>query len=251
MGLLAVALVITVFGTIISVSKLKEYGSGLVVVSGAATGTTGGNASITISSVTKISNSQATIAFGSGYLNGTGSCAVCRMDSNGTRDNDTCCVSFSTVTNGFLLENTGNENVSVNFTCADSCTNITFVSQGAFEIKVRNVSGRYQTGEFGSLDTNASCNGYQGLAQELFAGGIIGWNVTDTGLVIPRQIENTYIPFSTTGGWLCGNSTTYPLEFGDSHDAAVIDLNVTITAGTASGEGAKTATFTFTGTSTG
>ena len=247
-GLLTVALLITVAGTVISVSKLRQYNSGLSMVSGAVTDTAGGNATITIASVTHISNSQATIAFGSGYLNGSGACSVCRLDSNGTRDNLTCCVSFTTVTNGFQLENTGNENLSVNFSCAGSCTNLTFITAGAFEIKVRNSTGRYQTGEVGVRDTNSSCIGVEGVSAGLYAGGWNGWNITQGAT--ERQTENFYVPMSASA-WLCGNSTTYPLEYADTYDAAVIDLNVTITPSTTAGAGAQTATFTFSAVSTG
>ena len=255
-ALLAIALVITIGGTMISISKLSKLSGNIGILTAAATGGSGGNATVTIQSVTRISNSaqNASIGFGSGYLNGSGSCSVCRLDTNGIVDNATCCIGFNTHVRGWLLENTGNENVSVNWSCAGSCAPELFLGTGAdFEFKVTPNSVAAQDNEQGALaDTSASCRGIQGAGgAEVFPNP--GWNVTNTTTANVRYVNAVYVGITgaSPGGWLCGNSSHYPLQPNDDQDAAVIDLNITLTAATQGTGAAKTATFTFTAGSTG
>jgi len=64
-AILAVALMITVVGTLVSVSKLSGMGSQYDVLTGAATGT--GTAAATVSGVASVSIDAAAITFPSGY----------------------------------------------------------------------------------------------------------------------------------------------------------------------------------------
>lgn len=163
------------------------------------------------------------------------------MDSDG-KQNQTgrCCNVFSNVSSGFLLENTGNINLSVNYTCSGSCTAATFIGGNVprFEIRVSSNSVEGQTGEVARLDTAQSCNNTQ-------SGG--GWNISNT---TNRFSERRYLPVETTA-WLCGNLTNFNLEFNDYYDAAVVDINVSIPSDAQGGGSATTATFTFTGYSNG
>ena len=52
---------------------------------------------------------------------------------------------------------------------------------------------------------------------------------------------------SLTSGYICGNSTAFPLEATNVRDAGVFDINISIPTDTVKGS-AKTATFTFTAT---
>ena len=109
-SLLAVALVITVVGTTVSVSKLSSLGGSYEVLTGAATGTDTGTGTLTVSSVTEVTFNNATIAFGTGRVNNT--FESCTLDSAAA--NDAACLSFTDVVTGFELENTGNTNVTLN-----------------------------------------------------------------------------------------------------------------------------------------
>ncbi len=250
--LLGIALVITIAGTAFNVAKLLNFGS-WSVLTGAASTVVGGNASVTIQSQTKVTNvGNATVAFGSGYVNGSGSCSVCRMDSNGTVDNDTCCVSFNRLNTGFLLENTGNENVSVNWSCSGNCTGASFIgTSGELEIKVTANSVAVQSGELGATDSSTSCGGVEGTGAGSFPNG--AWNITNGSTSATRYPMVTYVGLTDTAssGWLCGNTTHYPLESADARDAAVVDVNVTIVAGTGGSGYGSTAKFTFTALSSG
>ena len=134
---------------------------------------------------------------------------------------------------GFLLENTGNTNLSVNYTCVGNCTGVLFVGGGTnpkFEIKTtaNSVGGPTQTGETSTADTVASCVGF----------GFNGYNFT------------TYKDVSANGDWLCGNNTNFPLDFTDTQDAFVVDLNVSVPVDAPTGS-QKSAIFTFNALATG
>ncbi|MBS3127393.1 hypothetical protein J4228_04475 [Candidatus Woesearchaeota archaeon] len=79
MVLLVAALVITVVGTVVSVTKLAELTSIYASLAGAATSTATGQANITIQATTSITNRVQNIDFGSGFADG----GTCVMDSNG------------------------------------------------------------------------------------------------------------------------------------------------------------------------
>ena len=252
-ALLAVALVITVVGTLVSVSKLNELGGTYTYLTGAATSTSTGQTNITITSTTSLTLANTNINFGSGRLNG--SAKACAIDtnnsvlniwSNGTtsggnfvNDDRTGCVSFTGPTSGFLLENTGNNNVSVGYTCSGNCTRLLFTGSGlggaiswgytnGLDIKISAQSKRKQSGESGVVDANPSCAGGGTFYRDS------GWNITNgTAYTQSSQgnlvaSEQTYLPLSTQGQWLCGNYTASPLLPDNSKDAAVLDINVTI-----------------------
>lgn len=255
--LLALALLITVASTIFTLQKLQGFDQTFSVITGAPSFSFG-ETNITISEVTSLSL-QATgngtvLNFGTGYVNGT--CNACIMDSNGTSSNifangsntsqanqAVCCVSFTIPTAGFLLENTGNTNLSVGYTCTGDCTFATFLGgvrppgTGGLEIKVTNNLVAAQSGEEGVLDTAASCRG----------GGILyrdsGWNITNSsaytscsgagGNIVTGNCTGTPAVTYTmlqSRHYLCGNSSNFPLMSDNTQDAGVIDINLTVLA---------------------
>lgn len=282
-GLLVLALVITVGSTAISVSKLQQLGGIYNFITGAPSFSFG-ETNITVQSVTSLSLVGANgtvLSFGSGYVNG--SCNFCQMDSNsvfvsgytngsnlsGTQQTQ-CCVSFIQPSAGFLLENDGNTNLSVGYTCSGNCTFDTFIggTRGRYvggiggsglEIKVTSNNIASQGGEAGGLDTAASCRG----------GGILyrdsGWNITNSSAysVCPTAATNafngnctgfpsaTYAAMVSTGHYLCGNTSNFPLMPDNTQDAAVIDINITIIADSGIGGGRSSFRLTFNGTSSG
>ena len=234
-AILAVTLVITIAGTLVNLSKIYDFG--YLGLTGSAVSTDQGNATITITQQTSITNNFNDIQFGSGYVNS--SCTVCNMDSNGS-GNFGCCGTFnwtrgsSTPHNfsGFLLENTGNINLSLNYTCAGNCTAAQFIggTSPAFQIRATTNFNSQQSGESGTTDTSASCGG-----------------ATTNGLLN----LSTYTGVTAAGDFICGNSTTYPLSFLSGNDAIVIDLNVSIPEDAPGGGGQKITYFTFNALATG
>jgi len=286
--LFIVAFAVATLGTLVSTESF--IGSNFIrnTLTGAISDTTAtGQVNISISAVTSLSNKNAKISFGSGRVNST--CDYCIMDSNFINisyfsDNtkstgrlpfhgaDTaggsCCVSFSGNQSGFLIENTGNTNVSVGYQCTGNCTFPYFIggtrqaAMAGLEIKVTPNFIAGQTGESGNTDTAHSCTGLSpggGSGGAYLAYNISGWNIsnaTDWGIgdgartnagVGNSSIEvdggNFYIMLggvyvngvhagennvSSGGHWLCGNRTHYPLSSDNDFDAAVVDINVTI-----------------------
>ena len=224
--ILAVALFISLSGTFVNLSRMYGYG---IDLTGAATAADSGNATITISQSTSITNNFDFIQFGSGFVNT--SCTVCVMDTNGVITAG-CCGTFNQSNNlGFLLENTGNVNLSVNYTCTGSCTAAQFIggTNPAFQIKATNNSFAGQTGEAGTADTTGSCN------NQFFS----GFNIT-----------NYSVSVTTAGHWLCGNGSVFPLDYVDTKDAFVVDLNVSVPSDAPAG-GPRNATFVFNALATG
>ncbi len=227
-SLLVIALLLTGVATVLNFNHILGLENIVSFLTGAATSTGTGISNLTITGTTAITNDVAAIQFGSGYVNA--SCSSCMIDSDG-KINRACCVSFTNVTDGFLLENTGNLNLSVNYTCAGNCTAALFIggTGPAFMIRTTNNLAAQQNNESGALDTVQSCND----------GTFTNWNLT------------SYTAVSAAGDWLCGNSTSYPLAFDNTKDAGVIDINVTIPHDASGGGGVKTATFTFNAFSSG
>ena len=226
-AILAITLMVILSGTFVNLSRL--YGFNYPGLTGAATTADAGNATITISQSTSISNRFDLIQFGAGFVNA--SCNVCVMDTNGVIT-AACCGTFNQSNNlGFLLENTGNVNISVNYTCTSSCTPAQFIggTNPAFQIRATNNSFAGQVGEASTTDTAGSCN------NALFR----GFNIT-----------NYSVSVTAAGHWLCGNGSVFPLDFADHQDAFVVDLNVSVPSD-APTAGARNATFVFNALATG
>ena len=201
LSLFVVALIVTLTGMTLSIEKF--FGISLTgdLLTGAFSDTTAtGQVNISINAVTSLSNRNAKISFGGGRVNST--CDYCIMDSNfinisyfssGTKSvgalpfhgasaaAGSCCLSFSGNQSGFLIENTGNVNISVGYQCSGNCTFETFVGGSrningfqsyGLDIKVTPNVLAGQSGESGSTDTLFSCRsgGYYLLT---------GWNISN------------------------------------------------------------------------
>src|SRR3989344_5575250 len=125
MRFLVVALVLIIVGTILSINKLTAVQEQYQFLSGAAVTTATGQTNLTITSSTSLTNQKFLIDFGSGNVNA--SCEFCAMDSNNVpfsmpstgvnASSGACCGAWNySQTAGFLLENTGNQNLSVGYT---------------------------------------------------------------------------------------------------------------------------------------
>jgi len=246
--LLAFALFITVASSVFTLQKINNLDQTFNVITGAPSFSFG-ETNITISSVTALTlggNNGTLLNFGTGYVNG--SCNACFMDSNGVSSNAfsngsytsdagtaTCCTTFTVPSTGFLLENTGNINISVGYTCSGNCTFATFLGgdrsafpfSGGIDIKVTNNFVASQSGETGVVDSSASCRGGGTLYRDA------GWNITNlTSYTIAGATAGigggVYTALSNIGHYLCGNATNFPLMPDSSMDAGVVDINLTI-----------------------
>ena len=245
--ILTLALVITLSGMAINLNRLGVFNE-LNLFTSAATSTSSGTSNLTITSTTSITNNFPEINFGSGRVNA--SCTICSMGTLQGR-NDVCCLSFTNQTAGFLLENTGNVNISVGYTCAGSCTAASFVgaapNNAFFLWAVDAVAnpGYAKVSEVGANDTVKSCV----LAAVDGGYHFDGWKAR--GVQTNGTGSNATANVATTGGWLCGNATSYPLSFDNTMDAGVIHVNVTIDQTQVGTGGHQNVTFTFNATSAG
>jgi hypothetical protein len=243
--LLSVALLISAGKVVLDLGKMGSFSSNLLT--GAATSSpVTGVVNLTINSNTAITNQVAAIEFGSGSVNG--SCTECQMDSNGfNNQTGPCCAGFANVSSGFLLENTGNLNLSVYYNCSGNCTAETLIGGSAprFELKVTNNNAASQSGEGGAADTANSCDAFSNV---VFG----GWNISDIEGVNSSFLEATYVNVSSNqSAWICGNLTHFPLDFTNTQDAAVVDINLSIPLNAPGTDALSNATFTFTGISNG
>ncbi len=274
--LLALALLITVASSVFTIQKINSFDQTFNVITGAPSFSFG-ETNITVSSVTSLSLQAAgngtVMSFGTGYVNGT--CNACIIDSNGTSSNmfangsntsqenqAVCCVSFTVPTAGFLLENTGNTNLSVGYTCTGNCTfgtylgGVRYPGMGGLEIKVTNNLVALQTGEEGALDTVASCRGGGALFRDS------GWNITNSsaytscsgagGNIVTGNCTGTPAVTYTmlqSNHYLCGNSSNFPLMSDNTQDAGVIDINLTVLTDAFATGGRSSFRLTFNGSS--
>lgn len=212
--LLVLAIGVSLTGTLVSLNKIGRYGFS---ITGMAVNTSTGVAQLTIGVITELTNQVPTIDWGNGFVNG--SYTNCTMDSEGNLSGG--CVGFSSQSSGFLLENTGNTLMSVNFTSDKNASVFINGTNPSFQLKVSPNSIEGQSGESSAQDTTPSCGN--------------AWT------------PSSYTEVNLTGSYLCGNSTTYPFDYEGTKDATVVDLVVRVPEN--SPAGAKQVTITFTGVS--
>ncbi|MDO8655892.1 MAG: hypothetical protein Q7K45_01525 [Nanoarchaeota archaeon] len=274
--LLAFALFITVASSVFTLQKINSLDQTFNVITGAPSFSFG-ETNITITSVTSLSlqtgGNGTAISFGSGYVNAT--CNACFMDSNGVSSNffgngsntsqsntAVCCTTFTVPASGFLLENTGNTNLSVGYTCTGNCTFANFLGgarssgMGGLEIKVTANTMASQAGEDGGLDTIMSCLGGGTLFRDT------GWNITNSsaytscsgtgGNIVTGNCTGTPGGIYTmlgTNHYLCGNSSNFPLRPDNTMDAGVVDINLTVLWDAPATSGRSSFRLTFNGSS--
>lgn len=245
-ALLIIAVVLSLAGSLFSLNKLNLLSLKYDALTGAAVNSSTGTSTITVQSRTQITNRISTMAFGSGYVNST--CSNCTMSSiNGTdiTARQQCCVGFNNVTYGFLLENTGNENLSINFSCSGSCNASMFINgtSPVFRFRMQNASDAVNKSADSTADTASSCDSGDGG----------GWNYSGgnpnngVGWTTMREAFN-----ETEGFQLCGRAkdSLYFLAPDSNKDAGILDFWIEIPAD-ARPNVQQTATLTFGATSSG
>lgn len=193
-SLLVVAIVVSLGGTFLTLDKIGQ--TNLII--GEATTSSEGTTSFNVSTVTELTLQTTTIDWGSGYINGTAS--NCTLDSEGTVDSG--CVGFSAQNTGFLIENTGNQNLSVQVNSSADASSFIGGDNPAFQYKVEPNSVAGQSGESSTQDTVASCSD--------------SWT------------PSSYTSVGTTAEYICGSSTAFPMSPAAEEDAAVMDLKISI-----------------------
>lgn len=262
------ALALSIATTYMNIHHLSFFNLGANVITGAPSYSFG-QTNLTINAVTSLSlfGANGTVLnFGSGYINST--CSAYVTDSNNTNISiyangsilgaaeGRCGIGFNSVSSGFLIENTGNQNLSVGYVCTGNCTFLTFLGGGTrygtngLDIKVTNNVNAMQSGEDGGTDTAASCQGGGSFYRDS------GWNITNAtsysqvAFSFGSGIYTAFAPSTSGNGhYLCGNSSNFPLAADNTRDAAVVDFNITIPADAPAASVRSSFTITFNGTS--
>ena len=111
--LLVVTLVISMTGTLLSLNRLESFNYNPLQVSGRL-GSDIGNVTLQINQSASLIFQINTINFGSGLVNASGGFVNCTLNSEGiVQYVPANCVGFNNVTQGLVLMNDGNRNLSV------------------------------------------------------------------------------------------------------------------------------------------
>ncbi len=231
-GLLAIALVITVVGTVISVTKLSELGGDYPIfssgdaISGATTGTT----NLSIEGTATINVAVNGLDFAGGYYDttcATGSATINTSITDVTSGaltsnvNYTCWINSSTLnaTDGHLVINNGSSTINLNMSTNTTDAEMFYcgTAQGCTGSTAAKVEVTMSVGE-DSID--ASCTGGRNTTLVQLLGN-------DTN--------------SSTSYQLCG-----VLEASDSNDEIGIDFKLTIPSDATNGDKSLMVTYTAT-----
>ena len=223
--LLVIALVITVAGTLVSVSKLGSLGAEYALLTGSVVDT--GTATITVSGAAAISVVDAAIDFGTGYVNASCTNGAASIASDGEAGGSPCWLNTThvipTPTDDFhTVENNGTTNLKLNVSLSDA-----------------SISAVLCAGSQGS-----DCSGQNTVARleaksEEDGDGEAGACIAD--------LLSTYTEVST-GTSKVDLVLCTDLLPADGSDLLEVNFNMTLPLGMA--QGAKTATVTYTGLAT-
>mgnify|MGYP006305416683 CR=1 FL=1 len=155
--LLVATIVVSLGGTMLSLSRLESAGIG--GLTGHATDTNEGSVEATVTSTTAINFTTTTVSFGTGTVDP--SCNNCTMSTPSVSD-ATCCNSLAAPASGLVIENVGNENVTLDLNFSEDAAGYIGGTSPLFQMNVTE-------GEAGS------CNNATGGAG---SGLVSTWNHT-------------------------------------------------------------------------
>ncbi len=225
--LFLVSIVVSVTAAYLTISSVNKLGStSFFPITGLAT-SPNGTATVTIATYSSITFTAATVSFGSGSVNSSiGGLNNCTLDTRGTTRG---CVDFTAVSAGFVVENDGNTNLTIEL--VSNATVLQFIgeSSGIFGWNVSlNESGSCRNISTAPADTPVNPNTTTECGSSNIAGSACG----------------SIFEAVTTGG--TGKVVCPRLLFDDPRDALRIDINITMPVGTPAGS--KGAKLTVTGT---
>ena len=234
-GMLLVALVVSVVGTVVTVDRLGDLSVNKFTLTGAATGDGQGN--ITIDQTVSIDLVHAVINFGSGEVNST----FALLQTNGTG-----LVSggnWSINNDEFFIENDGTAKVNITLVSTKASGNDQTSGANAESYicgtgTETQCSENDNTGDVGTATSFAylgTDDGTMGTGESSEPGSCVTWDVTEG--------DFNEIALNSTQYKLCGC-----MNSDDSNNAIAVDLEVGVPKDAPAG--LKTATITFTGSST-
>jgi len=208
LALLLATLAVSLGGTFITLSTLNERlaGVGLEGVTGYAL-IPNGTASLTITTSSSIRFTADTVAFGSGFVNGTSgnNCTLTTMSGTGYA-NTPPCASFTELNHGFTVENDGNTNLTVELQSNRTATQFIGIDSALFLWNV-------------TLNETGSCVNKSGTARSA-----VSPNTTDANQCSGSNCGAIFEAVSAGAYKVICQSLLYD----DTKDALDIDINITI-----------------------
>lgn len=239
--LLAIALIVTVVGTIISVSKLGDLGGKyktIGVLSGALTDT--GTTNLSVAGTISIKISDANLDFGSGYYN------------------TTCTSGFSTlVTNGTSVAAGVKQGQNISYVCWVNSSGLPF-NNTAYD--AHHIENNGTTLFNLTFDVSTGCGGPCTSAETFLCEATDGCSSLSAQVKTKFSIQENGFNTCTGGANMssvtvlshdgANDNPVYDLcttvEFADSNDELLVDFNLTLPSDAPSGP--KTLTVTYTAT---
>ena len=204
--ILVAAVAISLFGTVISLDKISKF-TRLTQTTGFATNING-TATLTLNETVSLKWALSSIDWVSGYVNATATDQNCTMNTSNYKSSG--CVGFTANSDGLVLENDGNRNLTVTLQSNDTAAQ--FIGGGA---------------DYGGpqFKWKISVNGSETLAQ-----------------ACANANFSTFTDITTTASPVC-----IPFNYVDAYDTIKVDLHVNIPVSAPAG--AKTAILTAIGSS--
>lgn len=232
--LLVVAIVVSIGGTFMSLSKLNQAPTAIYIDSGSPTGyatNPSGNTTVTITTSSELTFTVGTIAFGSGFTNTSALnyCNITSRTADPTTQHYEYCTNFNDINTPLVLENTGNTNFSIHLLSNTSAADFIGGGMGGgplFQYRLEPQST--DTGRGGSDDDGAaSCEG--------------GW-----------RDQESYVDVNTSttgsqGTLICGSGSDWPFS-GANVEGDEVHIDVYLRIPFNAPPGARKAVFTATGT---
>ena len=214
MALLIATIVISLGGTFISLTTINNrlVGLGLTPITGLVMAPNA-TATLTVTTTSSIKFSQATVAFGSGYVNSSGGYTLCTLSTLDAVNIG--CEDFNEVSNGFTIENDGNTNLTAEL--KSNVTAATFIGGSA------NFRWNATLNESGSC-VNSSSDG----------NGVVNPNTTadcGSGNTNESACGSIFEEVSTSHKVICPR-----LLYDNDNDALNVDINITVPVDAPSGD---------------
>lgn len=178
--LVFVAILVSLFGTFLSLNKLKYIGPAQPIT---GMGTTpAGNATLTVVTLSELNFTDKSVAWGAGYVNTSGGYTVCKLNTTDAYPPASGCANFTQETTGLIIENDGNTNLTIQLSSN--------VSAGTDFIGGTNPAFRYNVSNnenFACLNVSGNEHPWDFNANESFK----DVNTTGAGTIVCPRLQYT------------------------------------------------------------
>lgn len=179
--LVFVAILVSLFGTFLSLNRLKYIGPAQPITGMGTTPT--GNATLTVVTLSSINFTDNSVNWGTGYVNTSGGYTTCKMNTTAGYAGSSGCANFTQEITGMTLFNDGNTNITIQLV-SNVSAGVDFIG-GTNPVFQYNVSNNEA---FSCLNATGNENLWP------FGNGSVGWlpvNITGAGTIICPRLQYT------------------------------------------------------------